>query len=72
MLAAVASVAAPAGPGAGRRYEAPSREAAAPRAPARRSDTATEALVKSLARTIGSTAGRQIVRGVLGSLFKGR
>jgi DNA helicase HerA-like ATPase len=72
MLAAVAAAAPSAGPGAGRRYEAPMREAPAPRAPARRSDTATEALVKSLARTIGSTAGRQIVRGVLGSLFRGR
>jgi hypothetical protein len=31
-----------------------------------------EALVKSTVRTIGSQLGRQIIRGVLGSLFGGR
>jgi DNA helicase HerA-like ATPase len=70
MLAAVAAAAPPEPPKAGRRYDA--AEGAAPRAPARRGDTATEALVKSLARTVGSSVGRQIVRGVLGGLFRGR
>ncbi|MCE5972300.1 DUF853 domain-containing protein [Sinirhodobacter sp. WL0062] len=37
-----------------------------------RSDTVLEAFGKSLARQIGSQAGRQIVRGVLGSLFRSR
>ncbi|NBO21463.1 MAG: DUF853 family protein, partial [Rhodobacteraceae bacterium] len=41
-------------------------------APARRSDNVADAFAKSFARQIGSTAGRAIVRGVLGSLFKGR
>lgn len=34
--------------------------------------TVTEAFLKSAARTIGSTVGRQIIRGVLGSLLGGR
>ncbi len=35
----------------------------------RRRESATEALVKSAARSIGSQIGRQIIRGVLGSIF---
>src|SRR5262249_16960360 len=35
----------------------------------RRGDSVFEAMTKSAARTIGSSVGRQIVRGVLGSLF---
>ncbi len=35
-------------------------------------DTLVEAVVKSAARTMGSQVGRQIVRGVLGSIFKGK
>jgi len=31
-----------------------------------------EALVKSVARTVGSELGRRLVRGVLGSLLGGR
>ena len=31
-----------------------------------------EAFVKSMVRSLGSRAGRALVRGVLGSLFKGR
>ena len=38
----------------------------------RRSDTVVEAVVKSAARSMASTAGRQIVRGLLGSIFGGR
>ena len=37
----------------------------------RRGDTVVQAMVKSAARTMGSTVGRQIVRGVLGSLLGG-
>jgi uncharacterized protein len=38
---------------------------------ARRGDNLMEAMAKSAARTIGSSVGRQIVRGVLGSLLGG-
>ena len=34
--------------------------------------TATEALVKSLARSVGTQIGNKVIRGVLGSLFGGR
>ena len=37
----------------------------------RRGDSIAEAAMKSAARTIGSTVGRQLVRGVLGSLLGG-
>ncbi len=42
--------------------------------PRRRSNrqTPTEAFVKSAARAIGSQLGRRVIRGVLGSLFRGR
>ena len=39
---------------------------------ARRKDTVVEAMVKSAARSIGSTVGREIIRGVLGSILKKR
>jgi hypothetical protein len=35
----------------------------------RRRETAGEAMMKSAARSIGSSLGRQIIRGVLGSIF---
>lgn len=38
----------------------------------RRSDSVLEAAAKSIARTVGSELGRQIVRGVLGSILGGR
>ena len=38
----------------------------------RRSDSVFEAAAKSAARSIGSSFGRTLVRGILGSLFKGR
>lgn len=38
----------------------------------RRSDSVFEAAAKSAARSIGSSLGRTLIRGVLGSLFKGR
>jgi DNA helicase HerA-like ATPase len=37
----------------------------------RRGDTLVQAMAKSAARTMGSTVGRQIIRGVLGSLMGG-
>ena len=37
---------------------------------ARRKDTVVEAMVKSAARSIGSTVGREIIRGVLGSIMR--
>ncbi|OGQ50911.1 MAG: ATP-binding protein, partial [Deltaproteobacteria bacterium RIFCSPLOWO2_02_FULL_53_8] len=37
---------------------------------ARRKDTVVEAIVKSAARSIGSQVGRELIRGVLGSLLK--
>jgi DNA helicase HerA-like ATPase len=36
----------------------------------RRKDTVVESIVKSAARTIGSQVGREIIRGVLGSILK--
>ncbi|WP_260705053.1 helicase HerA-like C-terminal domain-containing protein [Edaphobacter flagellatus] len=37
----------------------------------RRGDTVVQAMVKSAARSMGSTVGRQLIRGVLGSLLGG-
>jgi hypothetical protein len=51
---------------AARRYDA----ASTPRASNRQ--TLGEAIVKSAARSISSNLGKQIVRGILGSIFKGR
>ena len=42
------------------------------RAKKSRGDSVGTAFAKSLARQLGSQAGRTLVRGVLGSLFKGR
>ena len=48
-------------------------EAPAPEKPkGRQRQSVTEALVKSVARSIGSTLGREIIRGILGSIFKGK
>jgi DNA double-strand break repair helicase HerA and related ATPase len=38
----------------------------------RRGDSLAEAMAKSATRTIGSSVGRQLVRGVLGSLLGGK
>ena len=44
-----------------------------PKRPAGRSrDTFLEAMAKSAARSVGTNLGRQILRGVLGSIFGGR
>ncbi|MBD3788407.1 MAG: DUF853 family protein [Sphingomonadales bacterium] len=45
---------------------------AAKRSSSSRSDSIAEVFGKSLARQLGSKAGQQLVRGVLGSLFKSR
>lgn len=56
-----------------RRYEPPARAGTSrPVGTARRSDSAVDAFAKSFARQLGSQAGRQISRGVLGTLFRGR
>jgi hypothetical protein len=38
--------------------------------PARRTDSLVESMMKSAVRAIGSQVGREIIRGVLGSLLK--
>ncbi len=43
-----------------------------PAARSRRGDSVGDAFMKSFARSLGSRAGRTILRGVLGGLFKGR
>jgi len=60
----------PAPSGQGR---APYPQPQAPRRPAgRQRDTLIEAMAKSAARSVGSNLGRQILRGVLGSIFGGK
>ena len=52
---------------------AAAKPAPAPRAPAApRGDSVTQAFAKSFARQLGSRSGQALVRGVLGSLFRGR
>ena len=52
-----------------RRYDGNAAPKAAPR---RTGDSVGEAFAKSFARSLGSKGGQAIVRGVLGSLFRGR
>ncbi|MFC3169135.1 helicase HerA-like domain-containing protein [Paracoccus fontiphilus] len=54
-----------------RRYR-PRDEARSARVPSSRSDSIVETFGKSLARQLGTKSGQAIVRGVLGSLFRGR
>ncbi|WP_374299453.1 helicase HerA-like domain-containing protein [Paracoccus sp. (in: a-proteobacteria)] len=54
-----------------RRYR-PRDEARPARVPSSRSDSIVETFGKSLARQLGTKSGQAIVRGVLGSLFRGR
>ncbi|RMD46892.1 MAG: DUF853 family protein, partial [Alphaproteobacteria bacterium] len=56
--------------GASRRYSGSRVSRSSSRS--RRSDTVAEAFVKSLARSVATRAGSAIVRGILGSLFRGR
>jgi uncharacterized protein len=57
-----------------RRYQPSSlpRSPKPSKAAASRSDSIGTTLAKSFARSLGSKAGQQLVRGVLGSLFKSR
>ena len=55
----------------GRRYQ-PGNTAARKPAPSRRSDTMLEAFGKSMARQLGTRSGQILVRGILGSLSRGR
>ena len=58
-----------------RRYKAPParrRKKSASRTSRRSRQGVFETLAKSVARSVGSSFGRQIVRGLLGSLLKGR
>lgn len=55
----------------GRRYE-PKSESQEPRRRSSRSDTVMETFGKSLARQLGTKSGQALVRGVLGSLFRGK
>ncbi|MGD9592056.1 MAG: helicase HerA-like domain-containing protein [Candidatus Berkiella sp.] len=50
----------------------PPKEEKIKRPPGRPRDTVAQVMLKSTARTLGSSLGRQIVRGLLGSIFKGR
>jgi hypothetical protein len=50
----------------------PWRTAPAPRSPGRQRESVGEAFAKSAVRAIGSSVGRQIVRGILGAMLKGR
>ena len=54
-----------------RRYQ-PRDEARPARTRSSRSDSIVETFGKSLARQLGTKSGQAIVRGVLGSLFRGR
>ncbi|WP_092778537.1 helicase HerA-like domain-containing protein [Jannaschia pohangensis] len=57
---------------AGRRYSGTSVGKSTTRSRSSRGDSVGTAFAKSFARSIGSRAGRTLVRGVLGSLFRGR
>ena len=55
-----------------RRYQPGIQIEARSATPTRRGDSMAEAFGKSMARQIGNKAGQMIVRGVLGSLFRGK
>ncbi len=55
-----------------RRYDGSTSSSKTTRSPSSRSDSIGTTLAKSFARSLGSKAGQQIIRGVLGSLFKSR
>jgi DNA helicase HerA-like ATPase len=52
--------------------QGPWRTTPAPRSPGRQREGVAEAFAKSAVRAIGSSVGRQIVRGILGAMLKGR
>lgn len=55
-----------------RRYQGNTETAKPTRTTSSRSDSIGTTLAKSFARSLGSRAGQQIIRGVLGSLFKNK
>ncbi len=55
-----------------RRYDGSAQRTTRKSSRSSRSDSVTTAFAKSFARSLGSKAGRQILRGILGSLTKGR
>jgi DNA helicase HerA-like ATPase len=55
-----------------RRWDGAPAAKPAPKPAAKRGDSVTEAFAKSFARQLGTKSGQALVRGVLGSLFKGR
>ena len=55
----------------GRRYQPNTKAEPKPRA-TRASDSIATTFGKSLARQLGTKSGQALVRGVLGSLFRGR
>ena len=57
---------------AGARHHDPAIQIGTKASGGRRGDTIVQTFGKSVARQIGSSAGRMIVRGVLGSLLRGR
>jgi DNA helicase HerA-like ATPase len=65
--AAAAEAAERINPGRKRTHSTPRR-----RGGGRRGQSVGEAFAKSVVRSIGSSAGRALIRGILGSLFKGR
>ncbi|AAO90547.1 helicase HerA-like domain-containing protein [Coxiella burnetii] len=52
--------------------QAPTSKPIQKRPPGRPRQSVAETLLKSTARTVGSQIGRQIIRGLLGSVFKGK
>lgn len=52
--------------------DAKGQREASPRAPSRRGDSPLQAFIKSFARQLGSRSGQALIRGILGSLMKGR
>ncbi|MCF1710100.1 DUF853 domain-containing protein [Tabrizicola sp. J26] len=55
-----------------RRYDGGAATKPATRSPSRQSDSVAEVFAKSLARQLGTKSGQALVRGVLGSLFRGK
>ena len=54
------------------RESRPADEIPKPRPVGRPRQGVMETMAKSAARTVGSSLGRQIIRGILGSIFKGK
>lgn len=55
-----------------RRWDGGAAAKPAPKPAAKRGDSVAEAFAKSFARQLGTKSGQALVRGVLGSLFRGK